>query len=72
MLEYLYQALASERGIKLEVSDPERARQRLYAARREAMDTALDVLSVVQSPTDPSHLWIIKRSAAVGDQKRES
>lgn len=62
MIEYLYQALASDHGIKVETNDVEGLRQRLYAARRKAMDPSLDVLSLVPSPTGESILWIVKRN----------
>lgn len=42
--ELLYQALASPLGLLLQSSDPEKCRQRLYAARRAASDQALDLL----------------------------
>lgn len=64
MMEYLYQALRSERGICLQVSDPEKARSRLYTERRNAQDPDLDILSLVPSPTDPTQLWIVKRAKA--------
>jgi len=61
MIEHLYAALASPLGIILETDDIERLRQRLYAVRKSLADPALDNLSLVQSPLDPNHLWIVKR-----------
>jgi len=60
-LEFWYTALGQPFGIVIETDDPERARQRLYAARRDAQDHDLAKLSVVQSPTNPAHLWIIHK-----------
>jgi hypothetical protein len=61
MLEYLYQALRSARGIVLRTSDRERLRQKLYAARRDAGDTDLDVIALVPSPTSEEELWLVKK-----------
>ncbi len=60
-LELWYSALGSEHGIVVETDDPERCKQKLYAARREAQDETLAKLSIVQSPTEPMHLWIIHK-----------
>jgi hypothetical protein len=63
MLEFLYKALASPRGIVLRTSDVERARQKLYAARREACDEALNALGLTPSPSAPeTELWIVKKA----------
>lgn len=59
--EYLYQALHSEHGIRLTTDDPKFLRTKLYEARREAADAALDQLSVVFAPGNPIELWIVKR-----------
>lgn len=61
MLEYLYAALNSRFGIKLQTSNVGLLRQRLYAIRKESGDKSLDILSFSPSPTDPSTLWIVKR-----------
>lgn len=60
-LELLYQALRSERGIVIWVSDFKLAQQKLYAARRKSGDSTLDRLQL-RSALDgnPNHLWIIK------------
>jgi hypothetical protein len=58
-LEYWYMALAHRRGLKLRTSAPDRLLQRLYAARRGAMDTDLDRLSIVRPFAD--QLWIVSR-----------
>lgn len=60
--EVLYEALASPYGIVLLVDDVERARQRLYALRREASDADLQQLALVPSPQAPNELWIIKKA----------
>lgn len=62
MLEFLYSALASPRGVVLKTTDVERARQRLYAARAEANDEALAALALVPSPTSSDELWIVRRA----------
>jgi hypothetical protein len=62
MLEFLYKALASPFGIVLRTSDVERARQKLYAARREACDESLNALGLTPSPTSPDELWIVKKA----------
>jgi hypothetical protein len=66
VLEHWYAALRSPEGIVLRVSDFNAVRQKLYAARKEAMDPELDGLSLVQSPTDPNELWIVKKESADG------
>jgi len=61
-LELWYAALASENGVIVEVSDVERAKQRLYALRREANDLSLESISILTSPTNPTRdLWLVKR-----------
>lgn len=65
MRELLYQALASDLGIVVETNDVERTRAKLYAARREANDPALEILSFTPSRTSPeTQLWIVKRTEA--------
>lgn len=60
MLEFWYQALRSEKGIRLRTSDRDAVRQRLYKARRDATDQSLDNLSIV-FPPEPDELWIIHK-----------
>lgn len=62
MLEYWYRALRSEAGICLRSADRAHTIQQLYKSRQEAMDPDLKHLSIVQSPTDPAELWIIKKA----------
>lgn len=62
MVEYWYNALRSERGVVIFSTEREKARQRLYAARAEAADPALEALSLVLSPTDPNEIWIVKKA----------
>lgn len=60
LIDYLYQALNSEKGIVLETSDPERLRQKLYAERKK--DPDLSCISINISRTQPeSQLWLIKK-----------
>lgn len=61
-LHYWYAALAEEHGIVLATTDRDAMRQKLYAARREANDPELDCLSIRLSPTDDSHVWIIRNA----------
>lgn len=61
MIEFWYQALASECGIVLTTDNPARLIQYLYRARTDAQDPDLQVISVCQSPVNPSHLWLVKR-----------
>ena len=65
MLDHLYAALHSPRGIIIQTEDAEKLRQRYYAIRRETLDPDLDRLSFIISPTDPSQLWIVRN-----DQKK--
>lgn len=58
-----YQALASDTGICLSSDDRDSLRQRLYAARAARGDPDLDGLSLVLSPADSTHVWIVKRDA---------
>lgn len=64
MLEYWYQAIASEKGIKLETNDILGLQRRLYKARAESADPELANLALVPSPTTSNQLWIIKRGPA--------
>ncbi len=60
-LELLYSALATPIGIAITVSDFERARGKLYAARRASGDPALDALQLRRSPVHPEfEIWIVK------------
>jgi len=61
VIELLYAALTSQHGIIAETSSVERLRQKLYAARRELNDEALEALSLVPSPTNECELWIVRR-----------
>lgn len=60
-LELCYQALASQIGIVISVSDFISAQQKLYSARKKSGDTDLDVLQFRRSPTNPEgEIWIVK------------
>lgn len=64
--EILYQALGSQIGLVLTTSDPERARQALYAARREAADPDLGILQIrLVGVPDGGDLIIIKQKFAI-------
>lgn len=65
LLELLYQALSQDRGlvVQAEDCDVEELRQRLYRERTKAQDPALEVLSFVISPTDPTQIWIVRKDA---------
>lgn len=62
LLPLWYEALASDLGIVIAAADREATRQQLYTARREAKDSDLDGLSLVLSPMDDSHIWIVKNA----------
>lgn len=61
-LNVLYEALGSQFGICLacDAGTTEKVRQKLYNIRKDSGDQDLDCLSFVQSPSNPSHLWIVK------------
>lgn len=59
-LNHLYEALGSAFGVVVQCSHTEKARQAYYKLRKEAQDPDLESLSIVQSPTDPQQLWIVK------------
>lgn len=63
MLEILYAALASPKGVVVKTNDVERLRAKLYAARREEHDEALNSLGFTPSPTSEDELWIVKKGA---------
>lgn len=58
-LDLWYQAAASSCGVVVYTTDRDFLRQKLYAARASARDPDLDQLSLVLSPTDENHIWII-------------
>jgi hypothetical protein len=58
----LYAALAEPIGLLLATNDRERARQRLYTARRNAADPALDCLQIRMSPFEDGDLVIVHSS----------
>lgn len=65
-LEILYDALREPLGVVVETEDPERLRAKLYALRRERQDQDpnLRALAFLISPTNPGHVWILRRSAS--------
>lgn len=59
LIGYLYEALASDHGLRLHTSNPERLRAKLYTLRKQ--DEDFKTLSFVISPTNPgAELWIVK------------
>jgi hypothetical protein len=63
LLEPWYAALQSPLGVIVHVDEGEfdRARAKLYAARKESADPGLEQISICQSPTSPTDLWLVKR-----------
>lgn len=61
----LYAALAEPIGLLLATNDPERARAKLYAARKAALDAELDVLQIRMSPFAEGELVIVKSKLAL-------
>lgn len=62
MLEFWYTALHAEIGIVIESTNAHRTMMKLYATRRELNDPDLSRISIVQSPTSPNQLWLVKRN----------
>ena len=61
LIDILYKALRAEIGIVVRTNDPERLRQKLYAARKEDEDLAS--LRITISRTSPENeLWIVKNN----------
>lgn len=62
MIEHWYAALREEIGVVVEVTgDREAARQKLYAARVDAMDPDLECLQILVSPVAANQLWIVRK-----------
>ncbi len=61
-INLLYEALGSPFGVVIacDSGTTPQVRQKLYNLRKESGDPDLDCLSFVQSPSNPSHLWIVK------------
>jgi hypothetical protein len=61
-LNLWYEALGAQFGVVIQCDGhPDKVRQKLYALRSAHNDPDLESLAVVQSPTNPSQLWIIRR-----------
>lgn len=70
MIELLYKALDSALGVVVLTNDPERLRQKLYAARREAMNPDFESLTFMPSRGSPdTELWIVKRPDATPTER---
>lgn len=63
-INLLYEALGSPLGVVLQCDNVEKVRQRLYKLRADHGDADLECLHLVQSPSNPSHLWIVKKVPA--------
>ncbi len=62
VLEFLYRALRSARGIAIRHDGEfEPIRQKLYAARRDSCDHDLDALGFTRDPTDPQQIFVVKK-----------
>jgi hypothetical protein len=59
-LQYLYQALAEEHGIKLYASDVSYTINRLRVAREKVKDPALLKLRILRAPSAVDQVWIVK------------
>lgn len=62
-----YQALAAPSGVVIATTDRDALRQKLYAARKASGDADLDGLSLVLSPVDETHVWIVKTQKESND-----
>ena len=60
-LEFWYHALNAEKGIVIETTDRHKTMQKLYSARLRADDPSLKDISIIHSPLNDSHLWLIKK-----------
>ena len=69
-LEIWYQALASQHGVEVSVSDPVKAQQALYRARASSADPLLEEWTIRTAPTNKSGaLWIVKKVKPNGKEK---
>lgn len=60
-LNLFYEALGAQFGVVVTCDGPpDKVRQKLYALRKDHNDPDLDCISIVQSPTNPSQLWLVK------------
>lgn len=63
-IEQWYTALGSPSGVIVDCcgNDPEKVKEKLYAARKACGDPDLDLLGIVTSPTNPTkELWIVRK-----------
>ena len=61
-LGLLWQALGSEHGLLVQVSDLDKFRARIYSVRRESLDDRLAALHFINSPIPGGNLCIIKEA----------
>lgn len=71
LIPILYQALGARIGLLLRVDDFARARQRLYAARREALDETLMRLQFRSWSGEGGNLVIVKAAEQTQKQTPE-
>lgn len=63
--EILFEAMASEEGLRIRVEAPTKFRQQLYAAQRK--NPLFSELSFHISPINPNNeIWIVKKDKADG------
>ena len=64
-------ALATEFGIIVTTSNPERLKSKLYPAIKEALE--YQCLSLITSPTNPTgEIWIVKRPKETRNDAEET
>lgn len=61
-LEFWYEALASQYGVVIAVSDVNAVKQKLYQARAKSGDPALSDIQIRVSPVSPTEeLWLVRQ-----------
>lgn len=63
LIEFWYSAVGAEVGICIESTDVPSLKAKLYQVRRDEDDPSLESLALVDSPTTPNQLWIVKKDA---------
>lgn len=69
LLELLYEALRTERGVVVETDNVELLRQKLYRLRSQDPDFAK--LSFLTSPINGADLWIVKTEVSDAGRSTE-
>jgi hypothetical protein len=62
-LKFWYDALKEDVGLLVHTTDRELFRRRMYQARLKEKDPTLDTLSLIYSPDNEAHVWIMKTDA---------